>query len=181
MYKDLGKHAVQRQSVLGENAERHYPKKRKGGSVFSSHGSSLMFNPTCITITEPGLLHSAIKNSLHTGSHVQFPYREVVPRHSGERHTSCPFSTARPRAAGCQHFEIRKRSKRLGRGSCLCQRSFVSILVSYPPKARFTELAKRFLSVCPELGLATFLQPARRLPCAFFEWVPCGLLAPSEG
>ena len=96
MYKDLGKHAVQRQRVLGENAERHYPKKRNAGSVFSSHGSSLIFNPTCITIAELGLLHSAIKNSLHTGSHVQFPYREVVPRHSGERHTSCPFSTARP-------------------------------------------------------------------------------------
>ena len=27
------------------------------------------------------------------------------------------------------------------------------------------------VSVCPELGLATFLQPARRLPCAFFELV----------
>ena len=94
MYIDLGKRAVQRRRVLGENAERHYPKKRKGGSVFSSHGSSLMLNPTCITIAEPGLLHSAIKNSLHTGSHVQFPYREVVPRHSGERHTSPPIFEA---------------------------------------------------------------------------------------
>ena len=94
MYKDLGKRAVQRRRVLGENAERHYPKKRKGGSVFSSHGSSLMFNPICITIAEPGLLHSAIKNSLHRGSHVQFPYREVVPRHSGERHTSPPIFEA---------------------------------------------------------------------------------------
>ena len=94
MYKDLGKRAVQRRRVLGENAERHYPKKRKAGSVFSSHGSSLMFNPTCITIAEPGLLHSAIKNSLHRGSHVQFPYREVVPRHSGERHTSPPIFEA---------------------------------------------------------------------------------------
>ena len=104
MYKDLGKRAVQRRRELGENAERHYPKKQKAGSVFSSHGSSLIFNPTCIRIAELGLLHSAIKNSLHTGSHVQFPYREVVPRHSGERHTSQPFSRPRRRAAGCQHF-----------------------------------------------------------------------------
>ena len=94
IYKALGKRAVQRRRVLGENGERHYPKKRKEGSVFSSHGSSLMFNPTCITIAEPGLLHSTIKNSLHTGSHAQFPYREVVPRHSGERHTSPPIFEA---------------------------------------------------------------------------------------
>ena len=122
MYKDLGKHAVQRQRVLGENAERHYPKKRNAGSVFSSHGSSLIFNPTCITIAELGLLHSAIKNSLHTGSHVQFPYREVVPRHSGERHTSCPFSTARP-AVNILKFENGRKGWGEGRVS-------VSVLLS---------------------------------------------------